>query len=43
MKLTRRTETSKYPEEEKTIVIPLVEAIEKGLAQTKFVSAILGL
>ena len=43
MKLTRRTETSKYPEEEKTIVIPLVEAIEKGLAQTKVVSAILGL
>ena len=42
-KLTRRTETSKYPEEEKTIVIPLVEAIEKGLAQTKVVSAILGL
>ena len=32
--LTRRTETSKYPEEKKTKVIPQVEAIEKGLAQT---------
>ena len=29
---TRRTETSKYPEEEKTIVIPLVVASEKGKA-----------
>ena len=34
MKLTRGTETSKYPEEKKTKVIPLVEAIEKGIAQT---------
>ena len=41
--LTRRTETSKYPEEKKTIVIPLVVASEKGLAQTKVVKAILGL
>uniref|UniRef100_A0A915PJ09 Uncharacterized protein n=1 Tax=Setaria digitata TaxID=48799 RepID=A0A915PJ09_9BILA len=40
---TRRTETSKYPEEKKTIVIPLVVAIEKGRAQTNIVSAILGL
>ena len=40
---TRRTETSKYPEEEKTIVIPLVAASERGLAQTKVVTAILGL
>jgi len=40
---TRRTETSKYPEEKKTKVIPLVVAIEKGLAQTNVVSAMLGL
>ena len=33
-KQTRRTETSKYPEEKKTIVIPLVVAIERGRAQT---------
>ena len=31
---TRGTETSKYPEEEKTIVIPQVVASERGLAQT---------
>ena len=42
-KQTRRTETSKYPEEEKTIVIPLVVASERGTAQTKVVTAILGL
>ena len=40
---TRRTETSKYPEEEKTIVIPLVAASEMGIAQTNFVTAKLGL
>ena len=40
---TRRTETSKYPEEEKTIVIPLVAASETGIAQTNFVTARLGL
>ena len=40
---TRRTETSKYPVEQKTIVIPLVVAIERGIAQTNIVSAILGL
>ena len=40
---TRRTETSKYPEEEKTIVIPLVVASERGVAQTKLVTASLGL
>ena len=40
---TRRTETSKYPEEEKTKVIPLVVASERGLAQTNIVTAILGL
>ena len=31
---TRGTETSKYPEEEKTIVIPSVAASERGVAQT---------
>ena len=41
--LTRRTETSKYPEEEKTIVIPLVAASETGLAQTDNVPALSGL
>ena len=29
---TRGTETSHYPEEKKTIVIPLVVAIERGTA-----------
>ena len=33
-KQTRRTETSKYPEEEKTKVITLVAASERVLAQT---------
>ena len=42
-RLTRRTETSKYPEEKKTIVIPLVVAIERGSAQTNVVSAASGL
>ena len=42
-KQTRRTETSKYPEEKKTKVIPLVVAIEQGRAQTIVVSAIMGL
>ena len=37
--LTRRTETSKYPVEEKTIVIPLVAASEAGKAQTSQVPA----
>ena len=32
---TRRTETSKYPEEKKIIMIPRVVASEKGRAQTK--------
>ena len=32
---TRRTETSKYPEEEKETSIPLVAASETGRAQTK--------
>ena len=42
-KLTRRTETSKYPEEKKIIMIPLVVASERGLAQTSIVTAMLGL
>ena len=41
--LTWRTETSKYPEEEKIIMIPKVVASEIGRAQTNFVSAKLGL
>ena len=39
-KLTRRTETSKYPVDKKTRVIPLVVASERGTAQTHIVSAI---
>ena len=35
MRGTRRTETSKYPEEKKTIVIPKVVASEIGGAQTE--------
>ena len=41
--LTRRTETSKYPEEKKTIVIPQVVASERGRAQTVVVKATAGL
>ena len=33
MKLTKRTETSKYLEEKKSIEIPLVVASEEGTAQ----------
>ena len=40
---TRGTETSKYPEEEKTTVIPTVAASELGLAQTGAVTAAPGL
>ncbi len=40
---TRGTETSKYPEEEKTIVIPQVVASERGEAQTIIVTAVVGL
>ena len=39
-RLTRRTETSKYAEENKTKVIPLVAASELGTAQTYIVLAI---
>ena len=40
---TGRTETSKYPQEKKTIVIPRVAASERGLAQTHPVTAGWGL
>ena len=40
---TQGTETSKYLKEEKTKVIPLVAASERGTAQTSVVTAILGL
>ncbi len=40
---TRGTETSKYPEEKKTTVIPQVVASERGLAQTIDVTAFMGL
>ena len=43
MEQTRRTETSKYPEEKKIIMIPLVVASERGLAQTINVTALVGL
>ena len=38
MKRTGGTETSKYPQEKKTIVIPSVEASESGIAQTGSIS-----
>ena len=37
---TRGTETSKYPEEKKTTVIPKVVASEIGEAQTKFIMSL---
>ena len=40
---TRGTETSKYPQEEKTTVIPQVVASERGKAQTGGVTACPGL
>ena len=40
---TRRTETSKYPEEEKTTVIAQVVASERARAQTETVKAVSGL
>ena len=40
---TRGTETSKYPQEEKTTVIPRVAASESGAAQTAGVEAPAGL
>ena len=40
---TRGTETSKYPEEKKTKVIPEVAASEPGEAQTSFRAGVVGL
>ena len=40
---TRGTETSKYPQEKKTTVIPQVAASERGAAQTGGVTALPGL
>ena len=40
MKQTRRTETSKYPEEKKSIEIPLVAASERGSAEQEIDSGI---
>ena len=40
---TRGTETSQYPEEEKTIVIAQVVASERARAQTDGVTALSGL
>ena len=42
-RLTQGTETSKYLQEEKTIVIPKVVASELGRVQTSVVKARLGL
>ena len=42
-KLTRGTETSKYPQEKKTKVIAQVVASERATAQTNTVQAVLGL
>ena len=39
---TRGTETSKYPQEEKTTVMPPVAASERGGAQTGAVEAVPG-
>ncbi len=43
MKQTQGTETSKYLEEEKTIVIAPVVASESAIAQTITVKAVVGL
>ena len=42
-RVTWRTETSKYPEEKKTKVIPSVAASERGRAQTDHVIGVVGL
>ena len=39
---TRRTETSKYPEEKESTEIPLVAASERGRAQTRSGSGVVG-
>lgn len=43
MKRTGGTETSKYPQEKKTIVIPSVVASESGTAQTERTTVLSGL
>ena len=43
MRRTRGTETSKYPQEKKSIEIPSVAASERGLAQTEVTLVTLGL
>ena len=40
---TRGTETSKYPEEEKSIEIPIVAVSELGIVQTIRTSVLTGL
>ena len=42
-RITRGTETSKYPEEKKSTEIALVAASERGIAQTIHVTAWVGL
>ncbi len=41
--LTRGVETSSYPEEKKSIEIPIVAVSEVGRAQTRLTSVFLGL
>ena len=43
MRRTEGTETSKYLQEKKSIEIPSVAASERGLAQTRVTTVILGL
>ena len=43
MKTTRGSETSQYPEEQKSNEIPLVAASERGIAQTLAAQAAGGL
>ena len=43
MRRTRGTETSKYPQEKKSIEIPSVAASESGVAQTETTTVVSGL
>ena len=43
MRRTEGTETSKYLQEKKSIEIPSVAASERGLAQTRTTTVVLGL
>ena len=43
MRRTRGTETSKYPQEKKSIEIPSVVASESGIAQTEVTTVTSGL